>query len=49
MIVLNARNGMYPPFIARAALTKNYVRESTLTAPMPHTGQNWLLDFWMRK
>jgi hypothetical protein len=49
MIVLNAGNGMYRKFIARSALTTNYARERTLTASMPHTGQYWLLDFWIRK
>jgi hypothetical protein len=49
MIVLTRRNDGYPKFIVRSGLEQNYVNERTLTAPMPHTGQNWLLDFWMRK
>jgi hypothetical protein len=48
-VIFITSNYKCAPFAAESLLPKYYERKTTLSAPMPHTKQKWLLDVWIKK
>ena len=48
-VIVVTTNYNYTPFGAESLLPRYYDKKSTLVAPMPHTGQKWLLEVWEKK
>jgi len=48
-VIVITNNYNYAPFAAESLLPQYYDRKTTLSAPMPHTGQKWMLDVWIKK
>lgn len=48
-VIVITNNYNYAPFAAESLLPQYYDRKTTLSAPMPHTGQKWMLDVWIKR
>jgi hypothetical protein len=47
-LIITTQNYPHYSFIDKSLLPKYYDKKNTLSAPMPHTGQNWVLEIWTR-
>jgi len=47
-VIVITNNYNSAPFAAESLLSQYYDRKTTLSAPMPHTGQKWILDVWIK-
>jgi hypothetical protein len=47
-VIVITTNYPFAPFAAESILAQYYDRKTTLSAPMPHTKQEWTLDVWIK-